>query len=621
MPGICGIISKMTRESNRRDLKLMVDCMMHEPFYTSGSYINNQLGIYVGWVCLKGSFSDCMPLWNRTKDVFLIFSGEDFADLSEIERLRIRGHECDIDNASYIVHLYKEMGLAFIEKLNGWFSGVLADLQEQKIILFNDRYGMHRIFVHEDNYGLYFSSEAKALLKVIGERGFDPKGIGEFLTCGCTLGSRSLYKGISILPTGALWSFEHGEVKKKLSYFNTREWFGQQSLDEEQFSYRVVESFGGLIKKYFAGSLPVGISLTGGLDSRMVMACLDKSSGEFPCYTFGSMYRETFDVQIARKVANACGQPHHVLVLGEEFLRGFSNYLEKAVYISDGYLGMSGAAELYVNSLARNLAPVRLTANYGGELIRGHRAFKYHLPQGGFVSPDLEPYLREAKATFQELENTDAVSFALFRQAPSQGYGRLAIERSQVILRTPFMDNGLVKLIYQAPPHLLKGTGISMGIISRYSSNLLEIPTDRGLLGVGSLLGCMIRQFHRKALIKAEYLSSHGMPNWLAAISHYGLGRFLEKSFLGRNKFQHFRLWTQKHFASYVTDVLLQGTADLEDFFNKRHIESIIREHLAGKQNYTDEIDKIMTLALGYRTLLKGVPFEISENKQDHESF
>ncbi len=123
--------------------------MMHEPYYNSGTYINERLGLWIGWIAHEGSFSDGMPIWNETKDVCLIFSGEDFTDLSEIEALKARGHEVDSGNASYLVHLYEELKLKFIERLNGWFSGVLVDLREQKIVLFNDRYGLGRIYYHE----------------------------------------------------------------------------------------------------------------------------------------------------------------------------------------------------------------------------------------------------------------------------------------------------------------------------------------------------------------------------------------------------------------------------------------------------------------------------------------
>ena len=134
----------------------MVKCLIHEPSYTNGTYFNEKLGLWSGWACHEGSFADCLPIWNEKKDICLLFSGEDFADQAEIDALRMRGHEFGSDDASYLVHLYEEMGCEFLEKLNGWFSGVLLDLREQKFVLFNDRYGVNRLYFHEDAWILFF---------------------------------------------------------------------------------------------------------------------------------------------------------------------------------------------------------------------------------------------------------------------------------------------------------------------------------------------------------------------------------------------------------------------------------------------------------------------------------
>ena len=379
MPGLVGIISREKPETCEELVKSMLAPMQYENFYNSGVYGNFGMSVYVGWTTHPKSFADSFPATNQANDMVLFFAGEVFKDEKQLTTAE---KESCAKNASRLIGLYEEYGERFFEKLNGWFCGLLLDNRNNKVFLFNDRYGMQRIFIHEGKDGLYFSSEAKAILAVLPEvRSLDPKGLGEFLTCGCTLGSRTIYKGLDILPPGALWAFEHGEVKKRGSYFGLGDWVGQQRLDEKQFLPLMVESFGNLVRRYIGGSLPVGVSLTGGLDSRLVMACLTNISEKLPCYTFGSMYRDTFDVQTAREVAKTCGQSHSVLVLGEQFLHEFPKYLEKAVYISDGCLGMSGAAELFVNSLARSIAPVRLTGNYGGELLRGHRAFKYETPR------------------------------------------------------------------------------------------------------------------------------------------------------------------------------------------------------------------------------------------------
>ncbi len=590
--------------------------MQHEAWYKSGIHASDDLSICIGWVNHPHAFSDCMPVVNEAQDLVLILTGEVFSDPDEIQRLKSKGHQFSDGDASHLVHLYEELGDSFFEKLNGCFSGVLLDLRRKRAVLFNDRYGMQRIFVHESTDGFYFASEAKALLSVLPEtREFDPEGLGQFLTCGCTFHDRSLYKKISVLPPASWWVFDGGKVScQKNDYFKPAEWEGQPRLEEKEFLPIMLESFGKLVARYTTGSLPIGMSLTGGLDSRMVMACLGNRASKFPCFTFASPYRDTFDVQTAREVAKTCGQSHHALALDADFLQDFPQILKKSVYVSDGYIGMSGAAELYGNALARELAPVRLTGNWGGELLRGDRAFKYNIPQGNFVAPGLQPHLLTSQTLFQELEQANALTFTLFHQLPCQGYGRMATERSQVILRTPFLDNDLAKLIYQAPPQLLAGERLSFALISHYNPALLKIPTDRGLLYNDWYLRNIARRFYREALFKAEYWSAHGMPNWLAIVSDYGLRGFLEKNFIGRHKFQHFSKWTREALGDYVNEMLGQNASDLPEFFDRSEVNKMVQLHLSGKRNYVNEIDKLLTITLAAQTLLK-LPDKIENNR------
>ena len=130
----------------------------------------------------------------------------------------MHGHEFGSGDASYLVHLYvaEEMGCEFLEKLNGWFSGVLLDLREQKFVLFNDRYGVNRLYFHESAHGFYFSSEAKALLKILpGTRQLNLRSLGEVLCCEAVLENRSLFSGISLLPGGSSWVFSPGGACEK----------------------------------------------------------------------------------------------------------------------------------------------------------------------------------------------------------------------------------------------------------------------------------------------------------------------------------------------------------------------------------------------------------------------
>ena len=93
MPGIVGLITRMPRERAERELRHMLDALRHENFYTTGTSVDETLGVYVGWVARGGSFCERMPLKNEREDVTMVFSGEEFPAPETIRNLRERGHQ------------------------------------------------------------------------------------------------------------------------------------------------------------------------------------------------------------------------------------------------------------------------------------------------------------------------------------------------------------------------------------------------------------------------------------------------------------------------------------------------------------------------------------------------
>src|SRR5262249_52736208 len=268
------------------------------------------------------------------------------------------------------------------------------------------------------------AAEAKAILAVRPElRKIDPQGLGEFVACGCVLENRTLFDGVNVLPGGSAWVFRNGSIDEPRTYFQAREWEQQSLLEPEPFYQELRRVFSGNLSRYFGGDARIGMSLTGGLDTRMIMAWHRPGPGALPCYTFGGLFRDCRDVLIAREVAGTCRQPHEVLAVDQDFLDGFAHYAERAVYLTDGCVDVSPAPDLYLKERARAIAPVRMTGNYGGELLRRVRAFKAVEPLAGLLCPELSPYVREAGQTYAELLRNHPVTFALFKQAPWYHYG------------------------------------------------------------------------------------------------------------------------------------------------------------------------------------------------------
>jgi len=607
MPGITGIISKMQRGRNEKDLRLMLDCMMHEPFYTSGTYISEQVGLYAGWVCHKGLFSDCMPVFNEKKDMLLLFSGENFADKEVTAQLKKQGHEFDSFNASYLVHLYEEEGEdRFFQQLNGWFSGILVDLRKAKVILFNDRYGMGRVYYYEDKDAFFFSSEAKSLLKVSPKlREINMKSLGEFFTCGTVLQNKTLFSNVFLLPGGSAWTFRNGNNVKKDYYFKPVIWENQPVLGKEIFYEKLKETFQKILPRYFNSRNRIAMSLTGGLDTRMIMACMDHSSGELPCYTYGGMYRDCFDVRIARKVAAACRQTHQVLQINKEFLTDFPFYAEKTIYITDGCLDTCGSHEVYLSRLAGEIAPIRMTGNYGSEVLRSVNYIKATLPHEELFQPDFNRYAQEAVKTFAETNIEDRLSYSVFKLVPRHLYGRLASAQSQLTLRTPYMDNDLVSLMYQAPADIRTTKEVSLRLIADGNPALHRIMTDRGVGGNSNYFFSKGARLYYEFLFKAEYQFNEGMPDWLAKFNSAFAFLNLEKLFLGRHKIEHYRVWFRNELSDYVQEMLLDNLTTSRPYLNKKFIEKMVKDHINGTRNYTNEINKILTAELIHRLLIE----------------
>ncbi len=608
MPGIFGVFdaSGASSASAQRELTAILErmaaAMRYDPSYAVDLVSAASLGVYAGRVGFFGGV-DAPRAANRDAGLVVLTTGEvespvaDAVDPEQDARAIGAG-------AATLVRAYQRLGERGIAGVTGNVAGLVVDRRQGTCTLFNDRYGMERLFLHTDGSRTFFSSEAKAILAVApATRAFDAAALAQFLGCGCPIGARSLYKDIEVLEGGTIVSLRGGAAPSRRRYFDRASLESAEVVPGSAFIERFSNSLQAAVGEAVSRPPAVGISLTGGLDSRMIMACLDAPSGSVPCYTFGSMYGTTFDVSIGRHVARACGQPHQVIELGQDFLAGFDQSLEKSVYISDGYLGFSGASELYLNRIARSIAPGRVTGNWGGELMRGVRAFKYVMPKGGFVRPQLAEFIAEGRDAFASTTDQHPVSFALFDQLPSQGYGRYAIERSQVLMRSPFLSSSVVKWLCSTTDAVRSASDCPAKIIQRRPS-LLAIPTDTGRLGTGASAVQYTRRAYRRLVVKAEYLTSHGAPNWLAACASRLPRGVLETRFLGRDKFQHFRLWTRNELSAFVRETLDgPAAADLNEWFDMRAVAAMADAHIAGRANYTDELDKLVTVAVARRVL------------------
>lgn len=605
MPGIVGLITKRPREWAERQLDQMVKVLLHEPFYVSGTWIDESLGIYVGWVARENSFAAPMPVRNERDDVVLVFSGEDYPDPGTARRLKERGHACEEAGPGYLVHLYED-DPDFFRNLNGRFQGLLVDRSRRTATLFNDRFGLQRIYCHQAQDGFYFSAEAKSILAVLPQlRSADPQGIGEYIACGCVLEDRTLFRNIYALPPASVWSFSGGTLEKKETYFEPREWEEQEPLDPENYYSHLREAFTSRLPRYFSGPEQVGVSLTGGLDTRIIMAWRKAPVGSLPCYTFGSMYRENQDVYLARRVANICEQPYQVVTVDGTCLAEFPHYAERTLYLTDGCVDISRSADFYNNQMARQIAPVRMVGTFGSEIICKAVMFKAVMPKAEVFQPEILAEVSHAGETYRNLLRGNRTSVVAFRQPSTYNIGVLMLEQSQLTLRSPYLDNEIVRTVFRAP-RVEEGEDVRLRLIRDGSPALARLRTDRGL-GGGNRIAAAVNRAYLEFTFKAEYGYDYGMPQWVAKVDHAFAPFHLERLWMGRHKLFHFRWWYRTILAEYVQQMLLDPRSLARPYLNRTAVEAVVRGHLKGDRNYTTEIHRLLSLELLHRLFVDAV--------------
>jgi asparagine synthase (glutamine-hydrolysing) len=602
MPGIVGLVTKKPREWAEPQLRRMVEALRHESFYVTGTWINESLGVYIGWVARENSFADKMPIRNERDDVVLVFSGEDYPEPGTAPRLKERGHGCEESGPSYLVHLYEE-DPNFLKNLNGRFQGLVADCAQGTATLFNDRFGLQRIYFHEAQDAFYFSAEAKAILAVRPElRSIDPQGLGEYISCGCVLENRTLFRDVYALPPASAWSFRGGTLEKKATYFEPREWEEQEPLDAEGYYALLRDAFATRLPRYFNGRERIGVSLTGGLDTRIIMAWRKAAAGSLPCYTFGSMYRENQDVYLARRVAEICGQPYQVVTVDEKCLSRFPHYAERTLYLTDGCVDISRSADLFNNEMARQIAPVRMVGTFGSEIIRRSVMFKSLMPSEDVYRPETLAQVARADQSYRDQLRGNRTSVVAFRQPAAYHFGVLMLEQTQLTLRTPYLDNEIVRAVFRAP-RTDAGEDVRLRLIRDGSPELARLRTDRGL-GRYNPIAAAINRAYLEFTFKAEYAYDYGMRQWVARIDHAFAPLHLERLWMGRHKLFHFRWWYRTVLAKYVQEMLLDPRALARPYLERSGVEAIVRGHLKGNRNYTTEIHRLLSLELIHRIFL-----------------
>jgi len=336
----------------------------------------------------------------------------------------------------------------------------------------------------------------------------------------------------------------------------------------------------------------------------MIMACLPKIEKKPVCYTFSGQDKDTLDASLAAQVAEACGLDHRILRIGQDFFSNFASHVDRTVYITDGYLGVLGAHEIWLNKQARSLAPIRLTGVFGGEILRGGSLFKPLSLSPCLMAPNLAQLVDAFRRELGKPRHR--ITFAAFKEIAENRFGLPAAGRSQIVFRTPYLDNEVVALAYRSPNTGNDSAEFFWRAMSR-RDGLDRIPTNRGAVGKASGPRHWLDHVWHKATFKLDYWDTQGLPRhlWFLFWPMKMLGLF---QIYGFHKYLRYRRWFRGEVSSYIEEHLSNAETSRHPFWNRQFLKQMAKDHKNGHVQNLDEINCVLTLATIERLLFRELP-------------
>ena len=311
------------------------------------------------------------PLFNENRDICVICNGEIYNFLKLRKDLEDKGHKFYSNSDSEVlVHLYEEYGEGFISKLNGMFAFCLWDNKNKKGLVVRDRLGIKPLYYYFKNGVLIFSSEIKSLLldESISKE-LDLQALSYFLSLRFIPGPRTIIKDIKKLQSGHYIRYENKyiEIKKYWDFS-----FGEEKDNINKLSKELYELLEDSVEKRLVSDVPVGIFLSGGIDSSTIVQIASKLKGE-SISTFSVGFGNEKDLENAKFVANKFNTEHTEIIIEPNSIE----LLPKIVWSFDEPMADPAAIPTYVLSeQAKKKATVCLVGEGADEIFGGYEQYK-----------------------------------------------------------------------------------------------------------------------------------------------------------------------------------------------------------------------------------------------------
>jgi asparagine synthase (glutamine-hydrolysing) len=374
MCGIAGQFNYSRGEPVDRDVvRRMARSIAHRGPDDEGFFIAGPIGLGFRRLSIIDLAGGHQPMSDAEETVWIIFNGEIYNYRELRAQLQSKGHQFRTNSdTEVIIHGYKEWNTDVLNHLNGMFGLAIWDVRNERLVVARDAMGIKLIYYRIINGQLTFGSEIRAVLATENSKPeIDPVALNLFLRFRYTPSPLTIFQGIRKLAPGTMLVVEDGHCREERWYGYAPIPFSNPKEDEEA-TRELLELYRAAVRRHLLSDVPVGILLSGGLDSGLLLALMNEQGGPWPAYTIG--YGQNFaddELRDAAETATLLGARHVTVRLDQS---EFERSLPKIVECLEEPIAASSIVPMYfVSQRARQDVKVALIGQGPDELFGGYK--------------------------------------------------------------------------------------------------------------------------------------------------------------------------------------------------------------------------------------------------------
>jgi asparagine synthase (glutamine-hydrolysing) len=634
MCGICGIFFP-NRESRVQGeaLRAMNHSIAHRGPDDDGFFFEDNVGLAMRRLSIIDVRAGHQPLANETADVWIVYNGEIYNHAELRTGLEARGHRYRTrSDTETIIHAYEEYGRACVQHLKGMFAFVIWDRRRRTIFAARDRLGIKPFYYRWDGKSFLFGSEIKAILAAPGVTAqFNQGSLAEYLAFGYITEPETMFAGISKLMPGHTLELPERAAPSIERYWDLTVQSDAEPLSRGEYVRQYRDLLEGAVSSHLMSDVPLGVFLSGGLDSSAVAALTSKLRGDrIQTFSVGYGEEKFSELGFAREVAAHIGSEHHEVRLSrEEFFRS----LPRLVWHEDEPIVWPSSVALYfVARLARERVTVVLTGEGSDETLAGYTRYAWTLANARMDQVYRAVTPRDLRSLVRKAIEASPLSGALRRKLD-----HTFLMRDGSCWSSFYYDNFFSAFsaaqqrdLLTPEAQALAGDAYagSMGMWERSHGDLLH-----------RLLYADVNSYLIELLMKQDQMSmaasiesrvpflDHELVEFAARIparySVRGLaGKFILKSavedllpndIIYRQKMGFPTPWAYWLAGPQLDDLermLLEPRALARGLFNPDSLERLFREHRGGQRDHGERIWRLLNLETWFRVCVEGDSLE-----------